>query len=176
MGWVGPPVVVRFPAASELRACYVQTEWMNVSRRTERVASVIRTVLAETIQNRLSDPRIEPLTSITHVEVSADFSVANVYVSVMAPAARQKLSVEALRHARGRLRGAVARQLTLRRVPELVFHLDESIQRAFETVQQIDRLMEEIEGPEPTGVEAGEDWTTTEGDGHTSAPSNESNG
>jgi len=147
-----------------------------VSRRTERVASVIRTVLAQTIQTRLSDPRIEPLTSITHVEVSADFSVANVYVSVMAPAARQKLSVEALRHARGRLRAAVAHHLTLRRVPELVFHLDESIQRAFETVQQIDRLMEENGPTDEVDAAPGEEWTTSEGSDRASAPSEDLNG
>ncbi|MFQ5806844.1 MAG: 30S ribosome-binding factor RbfA [Phycisphaerae bacterium] len=128
-----------------------------MSRRTERVASLIRTILAEAIRNRLSDPRIEPLTSITRVEVSADLSLAHVYVSVMAEGARQKLSVEALRHAAGRLRSMVARQVALRQMPQLDFRLDESVQRSFETVQQLDRLMEELgERPDPSaGQETG---------------------
>jgi ribosome-binding factor A len=116
-----------------------------VSRRTERVASLIRTILAEAIQNRLNDPRIEPLTSITRVDVSADLSVAHVYVSVMAEGERRKLSVEALRHAAGRLRSLVAREVTLRQTPQLDFRLDESVQRSFETVQQLDRMMEELD-------------------------------
>lgn len=124
-----------------------------MSRRTERVASLIRTVLADAIQNRLSDPRIEPLTSITRVEVSADLAVAHVYVSVMAEAARQKLSVEALRHAAGRLRSAVAREVALRQTPQLDFHLDESLQRGFQTVQQLDRMMSELD--ERSGPSAG---------------------
>jgi ribosome-binding factor A len=118
-----------------------------VSRRTERVASLIRSILAEAIQNRLSDPRIEPLTSITRVEVSADLSVAHVYVSVMAEAPRRKLSVSALRCAAGRLRSVVAQEVTLRQTPQLDFRLDDSVQRSFETVQQLDRIMQELDEP-----------------------------
>lgn len=131
-----------------------------MSRRTERVASLIRTILAGAIQSHLSDPRIEPLTSITHVEVSADLSVAYVYVSVMAEAPRRELTVRALRHASGRLRSLVAREVSLRQVPQLDFRLDESVQQSFKTVQQIDGLMEELgeraeRGPTPNG-DAGE--------------------
>ncbi len=114
-------------------------------RRTERVASLIRTILAEAIQSRLSDPRIEPMTSITRVEVSADLSIAHVHVSVMAEAARRELTVRALRHASGRLRSLVAREVSLRQAPELNFQLDESLQHGFQTVQQIDKLMEELD-------------------------------
>ncbi len=118
-----------------------------MSRRIQRVASLIRTILAEAIQSRLSDPRIEPLTSITRVEVSADLSIAHVHVSVMAEAPRRELTVRALRHASGRLRSLVAREVSLRQVPELDFQLDESVQQSFRTVQQIDGLMEEFDEP-----------------------------
>jgi ribosome-binding factor A len=131
-----------------------------VSRRTERVASLIRSVVADAIHNRLSDPRIESLTSITRVEVSADLSVAHVYVSVMAEEPRQKLSVQALRHASGRLRSLVAEQVVLRQAPALDFRLDGSVQGSFQTVQQIDRIMEELDsrtasaGDRPVDVDA----------------------
>jgi len=112
----------------------------------------MRATLASAIQSRLSDPRIEPLTSITRVEVSADLSVAHVYVSVLADETRRKLSVRALRHAAGRLRSLVAEQLTLRQVPVLEFRLDESVQRSFETVQQLDQIMAELDAaPDPAG-------------------------
>jgi ribosome-binding factor A len=123
-----------------------------VSRRTERIGSLLRAVLAEAIRNRLNDPRIEPLTSITRVEVSADLSVAHVYVSVMAEGARRELSVETLRHAAGRLRCMVAERVALRQTPELDFRLDESVRRSFETVQRLDRMMAELD--EPAGPSA----------------------
>jgi ribosome-binding factor A len=115
-----------------------------VSRRTERVASIVRSVLAEAIQARLNDPRIEPLTSITRVDVSADMSAARVYVSVMASDSRRKLTLQALRCAAGRLRSLVAERVVLRQVPQINFHLDDSVQVSFETIQEIDRLMQDL--------------------------------
>ncbi len=111
-----------------------------MSRRTERVGHLIRNLLADAIRTRLSDPRIERLTSITRVEVSADLSSASVYVSIMAPEPRQKLGVEALRGAAGRLRAWLRDHVELRQVPTLHFRLDESLKRGIETVEALDRL------------------------------------
>lgn len=158
------------------RRCHEIGSLSNVSRRMERVASLIRTVLAEAIRERLSDPRIEPLTSITRVEVSADLAAARVFVSVMAPEARQKLSVDALQHAAGRLRSAVAEQVTLRLTPRLTFQLDDSVQRSLRTVDQLDRIRAELDaragiaGPEApagdaAGVGGGEERTVEAADG-----------
>lgn len=115
-----------------------------MSRRTERIGNLIRAVLADAIQARLHDPRIEPLTSLTRVEVSADFSLARVYVSIMASAARQKLCLQALQGAAGRLRSFVAAEIVMRQTPRLEFVLDESVQGAFRTVQAIDAAMAEL--------------------------------
>ncbi|RMF84657.1 MAG: 30S ribosome-binding factor RbfA [Planctomycetota bacterium] len=114
-----------------------------VSRRTERIASVVRHVVARAMQTRLNDPRLERFTSVTRVEVSDDLSIAHVYVSVMAPtAARKRLSVDALSAAAPRLRRMLGDQLHTRVIPQIAFHLDESLQRGFETVQLIDGLMQ----------------------------------
>jgi ribosome-binding factor A len=117
---------------------------VNVSRRTERVGHLIRQLVAETIQNRLSDPRIPTITSVTRVEVSDDFSVARIHVSVMAPEPQRKLCLTALRKARGLFRRVLAPQLTLRKIPALDFRLDDSLRQGFETVEVIDRAMREL--------------------------------
>ena len=126
-----------------------------MSRRTERIGSVIRNIVSEAIQTRLADPRLEPLTSITRVDVSADLSLARVYVSVMAKPAGQKLAVAALANAAGRLRGAVADQVRMRQVPRPEFVLDDSLKQAFETVQAIDSAMAEL-GQKPPWESAAE--------------------
>ena len=132
-----------------------------MSRRTERVANLIRNIIADAIRNRLSDPRIEPLTSITRVDVSPDFGIARVNVSVMATPAKQELCLRALQHAAGRLRGYVAEGLTLRTIPRIVFHLDHSIQRGLETLRVIDTVMaegrSETESGGPDTAEPAED-------------------
>lgn len=117
---------------------------MAVTRRQERVASLVRNVVAGAIRDRVSDPRLEPMTSITRVEVSPDFSVAHIYVTVLANEARQKLSLAALRSATRRLRAELADHLTMRLVPDLAFHLDQSVKRGIETVDVIERAMAEI--------------------------------
>jgi len=112
-----------------------------MSRRTQRVASVIRSVVSSAISTRLSDPRIERLTSITRVDVAADFSLATLYVSVFAREAQQRLCVAALQSSAPRLRSLIGRELRLRQVPELVFRLDDSLKKSFATVEAIDRAM-----------------------------------
>lgn len=121
----------------------------------------------------ISDPRVEPLTSVTRVEVSDDLSTARVYVSVMAPEARRKLTVQALQAAAGRIRGVIKDQVVLRTLPRLTFFLDESVKRSAEMVNTLDRLMIEANaracetesGAGSTDALAGESSRTTDGDG-----------
>lgn len=112
-----------------------------MSRRTERIGSLIRQIVADAIQSRLSDPRIERLTSVTRVEVTADMSLARVHVSVLAPPARRKLTLTALHSAARRMRAVVAEQLSTRTTPEIAFCLDESIQHGIETQRAIDEAL-----------------------------------
>lgn len=128
------------------------------SRRTERVGSLIRSIVADAIHARLSDPRIHPITSITRVEVSADFSVARIFVSVMAEESRRKLCLVALESASGRLRRLLGPELRLRKIPMLEFKLDDSLRRASETVETIDRAMREL-GEEPDWLREDDDAT-----------------
>ncbi len=149
-----------------------------MSRRCERLGHLIRSILADAIRNRLSDPRIPLLTSITRVEVSDDFAVARVHVSVMAAEPQRKLCVTALQKAAGRLRRILAPELRLRTIPSLVFRLDDSLRQGFETLAVIDHAMRELgevpeweredadldaalDGPsaEPTGTPDAEDWS-----------------
>ena len=130
----------------------------DVSRRTERVGSLIRTIIAEAIQTRLADPRIPTITSITRVVVSDDFSVARIFVSVMATEVHRNLCLTALRSAHGLLRRMLAPELHLRKIPLLVFELDESVRKGFETVEVIDAAMRELgEVPEWEAEDPAED-------------------
>lgn len=120
-----------------------------MSRRTERFGHLIRNIVGETILHKLNDPRIPPLTSVTRVEVAPDLSVAKVHVSIFAPPGKQSACLMALRNAGGRLRAAIADGARIRVVPELIFHLDETIQQSAETIELIDAAMREL-GEPPT--------------------------
>ena len=115
------------------------------SHRPERVANVIRTVVSDAIANKLSDPRIQPMSSVTRVEVSGDLEYAKVWVSVMGDPAVQQRTIMGLHSARGYVQGLLARKLPIRHCPRISFHLDESIKRAVETIRLIDEAMSELE-------------------------------
>ena len=114
------------------------------SFRPERVASVIQQVVSEAIAQKLSDPRIATMTSVTRVEVTHDLEHAKVFVSVMGDAAVQRRTMQGLKSAAGMVQKLLAGELPIRQCPHLSFHLDESIKRAAETYRLIDEAMAEI--------------------------------
>lgn len=135
------------------------------SFRVEKVSSQLRQVLSDAIANKLQDPRISPMTSITRIDVTRDFEQAHVYVSVLADQPDQNKTIAALKHARGHMQSIVAKQLTLRHCPQLIFHLDESLKKGQEVLQMIDESMSELEqdalrraetAPAPPASDAGE--------------------
>lgn len=115
------------------------------SYRPERVANVVRQVVSEAIAHRLSDPRIDPLASVTRVEVSGDLEYAKVYVSVLGEAVAGRRTMQGLKSATGHVQRLVAQELHIRQCPHLTFHLDESLKKAAQTMQLIRETMAEYE-------------------------------
>jgi ribosome-binding factor A len=115
------------------------------SYRPERVANVIRTVVGEAIATKLSDPRIEPITSVTRVEVSNDLEHAKVSISVMGDEKAARRTLAGLQSARGYVQQLVARNLATRTCPHVSFHLDDSLKKTAQTLEIIERISAEFE-------------------------------
>lgn len=118
--------------------------------RVERVAERIRAELSTLLLRRVREPAVAGLT-ITHVEVTRDLQIARVYYRVLADAESRRDAARALRRARGFLRRALGPRLQLRRVPELTFLHDDTVEQQ----DRIARLFEEIrsDGPAPGEAE-----------------------
>lgn len=115
-----------------------------MSRRIEKLTRTIRDVISDSIQNHLSDPRIKGLVSVTRVELAPDLSVAKIFISVVGVEEKQQqLSFEAVKNASGFMRSHLAKILTTRICPALVFHLDNSLKKGFEVCQILNRLADE---------------------------------
>lgn len=112
-----------------------------MSHRIAQVESTLKRVIAEVLQRRISDPRIEGLISITRVQVSPDLHDAYVYVSVL-PEAKQKKTLAGLRHASRHIHSVVKKGVALRTVPHFDFRLDESIKKQAEVYDAIRRAAE----------------------------------
>lgn len=108
--------------------------------RPERVAETIKREMAEILANRLRDPRLGGMISVTDVEVTQDLSLARVFVSVLAPDDVRDRALEALTHSAGFVRHELAPRLGLREVPEIRFLLDSSIQRGARVEELLRRI------------------------------------
>lgn len=104
-----------------------------------RLADEIRDILAVCFQGEmLSDPRLKPVT-ITSVKLSGDLQVASVYYRCYLDA-DPKEAFPGLMKASGFLRHRLADALSVRRVPELRFYHDESIERGARIEKLIDQI------------------------------------
>jgi len=115
-----------------------------------KAADLIQRVLSTVLQRESRDPRLSGVT-ITDVEVSQDLRHANVYYTHLGEETETAEVQQALEHASGFLRSALAQRTRLRRVPELRFKFDDTLIRA----RRVDALLDEIaqqRGEEPDGV------------------------
>ena len=110
-----------------------------MSERMRRVNESLRKVLADGVE-RLGDPSIGFVT-VTGVRATTDFTQAVVYVSVLGTEKRRARSLAALERAHGVLQQRVARELRLRRTPQLIFQYDETVDRALRMSELIDQVV-----------------------------------
>jgi ribosome-binding factor A len=103
-----------------------------------RVNEAVRQVLSEAV-GQLKDPRIGFVT-VTGVETSPDLRHARVFVSVFGSAEAQSKSLAGLAAAHGVLQSRLARELRMKRTPQLAFEYDPSVERGVRMTQLIDEL------------------------------------
>ena len=116
-----------------------------MTRRTQRVGSLVRETLGRLILTDLSDPRIDPaLTTVVRVEVPEDLMTAKVFVSVLGDEALQRKTLRALKHATGHIQELLGRKLSLKHTPKLTFEFDKNFQGTLEIYRIIEEAMQEI--------------------------------
>ncbi len=92
--------------------------------RKEKIASVIRQVVSQAIANKLHDPRIDMLTTVLRVEMTADLLVAKVFLTVTGGEATERRTLQGVIHAGGFLQRQIAKELQIRHCPTLRFEID----------------------------------------------------
>jgi ribosome-binding factor A len=112
------------------------------SQRARRIGDQLQRELAELLTNEVKDPRVGRVT-VTHVEVSADYSHATVHFCHLAGKARAAETIAALTRTAGFLRSELARRLDLYSVPQLHFAYDDSIESGMRLSSLIDEAVAE---------------------------------
>jgi ribosome-binding factor A len=114
---------------------------MSGRRRTFKVGERIQEVVARELL-RLSDPRLD-LVTVTSVVTSKDLRHARIYWVVSGGPDRVAEVEEAFEAAAGVLRSRVAREISLRVVPQLSFTYDDTL----DVQQEVESLIARINKP-----------------------------
>ncbi len=123
------------------------------SYRRERLEELIKRIVADTLLTEVKDPRIGFVTVI-RVKLSRDYSVADVFVSVLGGDKDKKMTIHGLESAKLYIQRIIGKEIRLRITPHLKFHLDTSIEEGVAMVNKIENLSKgkpEREGPDDNG-------------------------
>ncbi len=111
-----------------------------MTRRIEQINNLVRREISELLRHRVKDPRLSSFIAVTSVVISQDLRHAKIFVSHMGSPEERQETLDALGAASGFLRNQLARNLKLRRVPELSFHWDDSMERGSHLLALIDQV------------------------------------
>jgi len=117
-----------------------------MAHRIERINHLIREEISELLRLHVKDPRLGSFVAVTDVETSPDLKTARIFVSHFGSEAEKKETMNAITAASGFFRKELAKSLRLRRIPELSFHWDDSIERG----AHIEELIERVASDKPS--------------------------
>ena len=120
-----------------------------MSRRIERLNSMIRRDVSELLRYEVKDPRVSGVVSVTRVNTSNDVQHARVYVSVYGTLREKEDTIAALQSAAGFIRRQLRDRLETRHVPVLKFILDDTLTEGNQMLELLDSLAEEIPDSTP---------------------------
>ena len=115
------------------------------SQRQKKIASVLQRDLVEVLQGAAREGGMQGvIISVTQVKVTVDLSIAEVYLSIF-PIKQAKILIEGISSNAPIIKHELAMRTKhqLRRMPELLFFIDDSL----EYIDQIDRSLKGTENP-----------------------------
>ena len=111
--------------------------------REKRLAEEIKKIVSNIIGNELRDPRVSSMTSIVEVYLTRDLRYVNIYVSILGNSKEKEETMEGLTRASGFIRREIGKKIRARYTPEVIFKLDDSIERGIHMYNIITKVNEE---------------------------------
>lgn len=110
--------------------------------RMDRLDEQFKRELGEMLLTKVRDPRVKHVT-VMGAKVSKELDVAVIFVSIIGDKTEKAEILKVLDNASGFLRSEMASVIEIRKMPKLVFRLDES----FEESMKIDAILTELGYP-----------------------------
>ena len=127
------------------------------NNRIIKIQGEMKRALSEIFFADVKDPRMSSMATVSRVQVTPDLKYAKVYVSVYDTDEKREATIAALTNAEAFIRSKVNAKIRMRRIPNMEFVLDDSIEYAVKMSKLIDDVIETI--PDRSDEE---DFTGTE--------------
>ncbi len=108
--------------------------------RSARVADLMKEEVASIIANEMKDPGIQGFVTLVQVELTRDLHYATLWVSVLGSEAEKESTIKSLQRARGFIKTLLGKRLKIRKLPDLRFRLD----RSLDAQEEIERLLSDV--------------------------------
>ena len=118
-----------------------------MSQRLKRVNELLKQEISLIFQKDFDFTNA--LVTVNAVEITTDLKQAMVYVGILGK--DQERSLEQMTKRRGFIQGRIAKRITLRETPQLMFRVDDSVARGTSVIS----MMEDIEIPDELPPETG---------------------
>jgi ribosome-binding factor A len=108
-------------------------------KKIERLRHILLKEVSQIVQHELKDTK-RGFVTITDVKITNDLSLATIYVNFLGSEQREEAGMEALNRSKGFIRSELAKRLTIRKVPDLKFVIDTSLEKG----NRIEQILREI--------------------------------
>lgn len=116
--------------------------------KQERMDQILKKEISRILQFELKNPKLGFVT-VTDVECTRDMSQAKVYVSFLGRQERNDAGMKVLRSAKGFIRSTLAKNIKARKMPDLIFVQDTSLEQG----RKIEGIISNLPVPNQRPVE-----------------------
>lgn len=114
---------------------------MTSNNRVDRLNSQLKKNIYEILSQRVKNPNLTEMFSVTEVSCDRDLTLAKVYISVFSgDSVRAQKTFEAIKQSAGFVRSSLLKSMHIHAVPQLVFELDNRM----ENQDKISKILMEI--------------------------------
>ncbi len=114
---------------------------MPSNNRVDRLNSQLKKNIYEILSQRVKNPNLTEMFSVTEVSCDRDLTLAKVYISIFSTdSVRAQKTFEAIKQSGGFVRGSLLKSMNIHAVPQLVFELDNRM----ENQDRITKILMEI--------------------------------
>lgn len=115
-----------------------QTNFVSTTHRIQKLNKLFLREISEIINQEVEFDD-DVLVTVTGVEIAPDLSVAKVWISTL-PFKKSEQVMAKLINDRKNIKHLLNQEITLRKIPDLIFMVDESEERAQEVEEMINKI------------------------------------